>query len=106
MSPNYIEKKMENEIRLVILIEVTPGKAEEQINLYKKIKPLVQNEEGCLQYELNRVSGSDVKFVLTECWESEECLARHDETPHMKEADSISPLFRTGPATVLRLINI
>jgi quinol monooxygenase YgiN len=97
---------MQNEIRLVILIEVEPGKAEEQINLYNKIKPLVLAEEGCLQYELSRVSGSDVKFVLTECWESEECLVKHDETPHMKEADSISPGFRAGPATVLKLESI
>jgi quinol monooxygenase YgiN len=102
-----IEKiEMGKEIRLVILIEVEPGKAEEQINLYKKIRPLVLNEDGCLQYELSRVSGSDIDFVLTECWESEEYLALHDETPHMKEADRISPSFRAGAATVLKLNNV
>lgn len=97
---------MKNEIKLVILIEVQLGKANEQIALYKKIKPLVLAEKGCLQYEMSRVSGSDVKFVLTERWESEESLAVHDETSHMKEADSISPSFRAGPAKVLELINI
>ncbi|RBO83989.1 antibiotic biosynthesis monooxygenase family protein [Marinomonas aquiplantarum] len=97
---------MGKEVKLVILIEVQPGKAEEQISLYQKIRPLVLGEEGCLEYELNRVSGSDVKFVLTERWASEECLAKHDETPHMKEADSISPLFRAGPASVLKLIGV
>ncbi len=94
---------MENTIKLVILIEVQPGKAGEQIALYNKIKPLVLGEEGCLKYELNRVSGSEVKFVLTECWASRESLALHDETSHMKEADSISPSFRAGPANVLEL---
>lgn len=94
---------MGTEVRLVILIKVQSGKAEEQISLYNKIKPLVLNEKGCLQYELNKVDGSDVKFVLNERWESEEDLAMHDETPHMKEADSISPSFRAGPATVFRL---
>jgi quinol monooxygenase YgiN len=97
---------MENKIKLVILIEVQPGKAGEQISLYNKIKPLVLEEEGCLQYEMSRVSGSEVKFVLTECWASKESLALHDETSHMKEADSISPSFRAGPATVLELKNL
>ncbi len=32
---------MKNEIKMVILIEVQPGKAQEQIDLYNKIKPLV-----------------------------------------------------------------
>lgn len=97
---------MNNEIKLVILIEVQPGKADEQIDLYNKIKPLVLAEDGCLEYEMNRVSGSEVNFVLIERWESKESLALHDVTPHMKEADSLSPSFRAGPATVLELINL
>jgi len=61
---------MSHEIKLIISIEVQVGKAEQQIALYNKIKPLVLAEEGCLQYEMSRVSGSDVKFVLTERWQS------------------------------------
>ena len=97
---------MSHEIKLIILIEIQVGKAEQQIALYNKIKSLVLAEEGCLQYEMSHVSGSDVKFVLTERWRSKKCLAVHDETLHMKEADSLSPTFRVGPATVLELINI
>lgn len=97
---------MKNEIKLVILIEVQPGKSREQIDLYNKIKPLVLGEEGCLQYEMSRVSGSDVKFVLIERWASKESLALHDETSHMKEADSISPSFRAGPASVFELTRL
>jgi quinol monooxygenase YgiN len=94
------------ELKLVILIEVKPGKAQEQINLYEKIKPLVLKEEGCLQYELNRVEGSDVNFILIERWKSAESLALHDEMPYMKEVDSISPSFRARPATVFKLNNL
>jgi quinol monooxygenase YgiN len=97
---------MKNKIKLVILIEVQPGKSEEQIDLYNKIKPLVLAEEGCLSYQMSRVSGSAVKFVLTESWKSKNDLALHDETPYMKEADSISPSFRAGPATVIELIDL
>jgi len=97
---------MENEIKLIILIEVQSGKANEQIDLYNKIRPLVLAEEGCLQYEMNQVTGSDIKFVLSECWDSKESLAFHDETPHMKNADAISPSFRAGPATVIELTSL
>jgi len=97
---------MQNEIRLLILLEVKPGKANEQINLYQKIKPLVLNEDGCLQYELNRVAGSDVKFVLSERWASERHLAKHDETVHMKQADALSPSFRAKPAEVIKLSHL
>lgn len=97
---------MKNVLKQVILIEVQLGKAEEQIALYNKIKPLVLAEDGCLEYEMSRVSGSDVKFVLTESWKSKESLEFHDETPYMKEADSISPSFRAGPAVVLELSSL
>ncbi len=97
---------MNEEIKLVILIEVQPGKSDEQIALYNKIRPIVLAEEGCLQYEMSRVSGSDVKFVLTELWASKESLDLHDVAPHMKEADSISPSFRAGPATVIELTSL
>ncbi len=97
---------MSNEVKLVILIKVESGKADEQIRLYEKIKPLVLSEEGCLQYEMSRVSGSDVEFVLIERWKSEEDLTFHDNTEYMKEADSMSPSFRVGAATVLKLNGI
>ena len=97
---------MNKEIRLVILIEVQQGKANQQIELYSQIRPLVLAEAGCLQYEMSKVSGSDVKFVLTERWASKESLAVHDESAHMKEADALSPSFRASPATVLELTNL
>lgn len=97
---------MKKEIKLIILIEVQSGKAQQQIALFEKIKPLVLSEQGCLQYELNQVIGSDVQFVLLERWDSEESLKAHDETTHMKEADAISRSFRSSPATVLHVNKI
>lgn len=94
------------EINLIVLIEVQPGKAEEQINFFKKLQPLVLNEKGCIEYRLSKVSGSDVEFVITERWASSEDLAAHDLSPHMQEADSITPSFRAKPATVLQLNDV
>ena len=47
----------------MILIEVQTGQADQQIALYNKLKPLVLAEPGCLQYEMSRVTGSEVQFV-------------------------------------------
>jgi quinol monooxygenase YgiN len=93
-------------VDLVVLIEVQPGKADEQIELFKKLQPLVLNEKGCIEYKLGKVTGSEVKFVITERWASEEDLAAHDKTSHMLEADSITPSFRASPATVLKLSDV
>ena len=103
---NEISIEIGHGVKLVILIEVKQGKAQQQIALYEKIRPLVLEEEGCLQYELSRVAGSDVQFILIECWESQRHLDLHDKTAHMIEADAISPSFRSCPATVLQLSNL
>lgn len=97
---------MSSELKLVILIEVQFGKADQQIALYNKIKKVVLAEEGCIQYEMNRVTGSDVQFVLLKTWASKAALRLHDEMPYMKEADAVSHCFRVGTATVLELTRL
>ena len=94
---------MDSEMKLVIFIEVQAGQAEQQIALYNKVKPLVLAEAGCLQYEMRRVTGSDVHFVLIELWTSQDALTLHEQTLHMKEADALSLSFRVGPAKVIQL---
>jgi len=96
---------MESEVKLLILIEVQAGQAEKQIQLYNKIKPLVQAEKGCLQYEMNQVVRDRHKFVLFERWRSKADLAMHDKSEHMQAADLLTPTFRVRPATVLALNN-
>lgn len=94
---------MNQEVKMVVLIEVQPGKAEEQIEAFNHLKPLVLAEAGCLEYELYRVKDSEVQFVLSERWLSEEALAAHHETPHMKEAGKLNPTFRAKPSSVMKL---
>jgi quinol monooxygenase YgiN len=94
---------MSSEVRLVILITTQAGRGQEQIDAFEKLAPLVKNEEGCLQYDLHRVTGDEDRFVLVERWASESALEAHDVTSHMIAADAHSPGFRAGPATVLRL---
>ena len=95
---------MENkQIDLIVLVEVQPGKAEEQVKLFKKIQPLVLNEKGCIEYRLSKVLGNEVEFVITERWASANDLEAHDKMPHMQEADLIASSIRVKPALVLQL---
>ncbi|MEV0114909.1 putative quinol monooxygenase [Streptomyces sp. NPDC050844] len=94
---------MSQPIQLVIHITTLPGRGQEQIDAYERLAPVVRAEEGCLQYDMHQVSGDSDRFVLIERWASEGALAAHDATPHMIEADAASPVFRAGPAQVVKV---
>lgn len=94
---------MSDQLKLVILIQTKPGRADEQIAAFTRLAPLVRAEAGCLQYEMHPVAGDEDKFVLIETWASKAALDTHDAMPYMIEADAASPAFRAGPATVLFL---
>ncbi|MFD9409120.1 putative quinol monooxygenase [Streptomyces sp. NPDC059989] len=94
---------MSHPIQLVILITTLPGRGREQVEAYERLAPIVRAEDGCLQYDLHRVTGDPDRFVLIERWSSKSALAAHDATPHMIEADAASPAFRAGPAEVIEL---
>lgn len=90
------------EINLLVFIEVMPGKRNEQIEAYKKLKPIVLEELGCLRYELLSDDADENKFILVEKWESQVALDAHDESEHMVAADVHSSTFRARPAVVKR----
>ncbi|MEW2416560.1 putative quinol monooxygenase [Streptomyces sp. NPDC046866] len=94
---------MSEPVRLHILITTLPGRGREQVDAFERLAPLVRAEEGCLQYDLHRVSGDPDRFVLVEQWSSRAALAAHEVTAHMIEADAASPAFRAGPAEVIEL---
>ncbi|MFD5144758.1 putative quinol monooxygenase [Streptomyces sp. NPDC058401] len=94
---------MPSTVRLLILITTLPGRGREQIEAYERLAPAVRAEEGCIRYDMHRVSGDPDRFALIEEWSSREALAAHDATPHMIEADAASPAFRAGPAEVIVL---
>ena len=97
---------MKQEISLLVFIEVKEGHKQQQIDAFNHLSPIVQNEKGCLQYDLKEVQGNKNAFVLIERWASTEDLAAHDVTPHMIEADKESQAFRAKPATVVKLVDI
>lgn len=93
-------------LSLVILIETKIDCANQQIQAFKKLQPLVLAEKGCLQYELTQDASDENQFVLTEKWATQADLDAHDVTAHMIEADKNSPSFRAKPATVFKLKSV
>jgi len=91
------------EVNLIVMIEVVPGKRDIQLAAYEKLKPLVLAEPGCLQYELFSDLGNENKFVLIEKWASQNALDAHDQAEHMLAADAHNPTFRSKPATVIKM---
>jgi quinol monooxygenase YgiN len=90
-------------VNLLVLIEVQPGKRQQQIQVYEKLKPLVLAELGCLQYDMFADAIDENKFVLIEHWASQDALDAHDLAPHMVEADRLNPSFRAKPSVVIKM---
>jgi quinol monooxygenase YgiN len=90
-------------VHLLVLIEVQPGKRQQQLRAYQRLKPLVLAEAGCLQYDLLADASDENKFVLVEHWASQAALDAHDLAPHMVEADRLNPSFRAKPSVVVKM---
>ncbi|MEY4438954.1 MAG: hypothetical protein RIQ36_418 [Pseudomonadota bacterium] len=93
-------------VHLLVLIEVQSGKRQQQLQAYKKLKPLVLAEAGCLQYDLFADASDENKFVLVEHWASQAALDAHDVAPHMVEADRLNPSFRAKPSVVIKMNSV
>ena len=90
-------------VHLLVLIEVQPGKRQQQLRAYQRLKPLVLAEPGCLQYDLFADASDEDKFVLVEHWASQAALDAHDLAPHMVEADRLNPSFRAKHSVVVKM---
>ena len=84
---------MQNEMVYVIAeIEVTDGRREEFLEQFRKIVPLVREEQGCRQYvpvidvPTNIAAGRQARenvVTVIEHWDSLEALEAHLVAPHM-----------------------
>jgi (4S)-4-hydroxy-5-phosphonooxypentane-2,3-dione isomerase len=50
----------------------------------REMIPLVQQEEGCIHYLVNRSDDNPDAFLLFEQYENESALARHSQTDYFK----------------------
>lgn len=82
-------------IYVVATIRIAAGQRETFLSEFRRVVPLVRNEEGCIEYsptlpvETNLAASSeqdgDDVVVVVEKWISLEALERHLTAPHMVE---------------------
>ena len=95
-------------IHVVAYLQVDPAKREAFLARFAELKPLVEAEDGCLEYgaAVDATTGSEAQqpvgddhVVVVEKWESVEALEKHLAAPHMEE-------FRAAVADMLRGVKL
>ena len=86
-------------IHLIAIVTAKPGKRADVLALVRANVPLVQAEQGCIEYsplidadESQNKFGGDT-FVVVEKWLNEAALAGHRTTAHMAEYAAKSKAF-------------
>jgi quinol monooxygenase YgiN len=81
-------------IFIVATISLKDGKRENYLKEMRKIIPIVQKEEGCIQYQPTVDVDTDLRFqikyrpdtvTVLEKWDSLEALKKHAMVPHMTD---------------------
>lgn len=81
-------------IHVIATIEITPGRRADFLAEFHKVVPLVQQEEGCLEYGPTIDVPTDIAaqpapradvVTVVEKWESLAALEAHLQAPHMNE---------------------
>jgi quinol monooxygenase YgiN len=81
-------------VHLVVTSIIKEGKMDEYLAEFKKLRPQVLVEKGCVEYTLLREFKSPLdiqeevnpnRLTLVEKWETPEALAVHGASSHMKE---------------------
>jgi len=81
-------------VRLIINITAAPGKGSELAAAYRERCLDVQQEPGCIQFELFQSTLDPDKLVILEHWADDEALAAHAEVN--KTRAPINPELRAG----------
>jgi quinol monooxygenase YgiN len=79
-------------IRHVVTIQVAPGKAADFASAFGALQAIVQQEQGCEQYELFRSLDDPDKLVLLERWASQALLGKHMEAKHTRDPSLVDAL--------------
>lgn len=76
---------MSNHQHLIVTISSKPGHASDLKSVLLELVKASRVETGCIRYDLAQSGANSEIFFLVECWESEEALRAHEQTPHFIE---------------------
>jgi len=81
-------------IHVIATVEITEGRRDEFLDIFRNLMPKVQAEDGCIEYApaidvdtgipIQNMTGEQTVTII-ERWESIDKLKTHLEAPHMRE---------------------
>jgi quinol monooxygenase YgiN len=71
-------------LTVIARIKAKPGKEEKTRSELRKLLTPTRREAGCLNYDMHQSTEDPALFVFHENWTSEEHLATHLESPHIR----------------------
>jgi quinol monooxygenase YgiN len=81
-------------IHVIATIETVPGRRDALLNEFRRVRPLVLAEKGCIEYGAAvdeptgitvQVAPRDTTVLIIEKWEDVPSLKNHLQAPHMAE---------------------
>ena len=89
-------------VHVVARATALPGREKELAAAYAACVGPTLREPGCIRYELVRGVENPCELAVIEEWESDEALARHLESPHVKTLFAAAAPLTTGPRDIRR----
>lgn len=71
-------------INAAVSFTIVEGTNEQFESAFAEAREAFIQDEGCLRYDLQRVRGSDVEYVLLEAYESDAAIERHNANPSLR----------------------
>jgi quinol monooxygenase YgiN len=93
---------MTNLLTVVAEMKAKPGQEDALRQAALALVAPTRKEEGCVQYDLHEHKTEPGRFVFYENWASEEHLARHAASEHLKYFGAIRGDLLDGPPKVER----
>ncbi len=72
------------ELRIVATITSKLESAEVVFAALQSIVKASRQESGCVSYDLHRDTKNRLRFIILECWQSQEAIDEHNATEHFK----------------------
>ncbi|MEM7347872.1 MAG: putative quinol monooxygenase [Chloroflexota bacterium] len=83
-------------------VQINPDHRDEAIQVAIEMSKATQQEEGCVTYMFYADLENPDTFLVFEVWETDEALANHFQTDHMKVFQQKLPKLVAGPPNIKR----
>ena len=83
-------------------VKVRPDRRDRAVAAALRVAEATRGEPGCVSYRFSSDLADPSLFLIFEEWESDEALARHFETPHLKAFRGEMPDLVAGAPALRR----